>query len=81
MTVETIVQFFLPVVGGLLGIIVMVIGGIAQQMGRNWEKTDNKLDEINATLAKIEIDLRCELAGLDRRVSLVESHLADIRGR
>ena len=69
-------------INGLL--VWIVIGGgtlflalmkwIAKQLLGKLEKIEQAIDRTNTTLALIEKDMRNDLAGLDRRVTTIESH-------
>lgn len=64
----------------LLGIIATTLLGILAWLGsRLHTKVDaipNELEHINATLHKIEVDLRRELANHDSRISVVEAKVS-----
>lgn len=57
-------------ISGLLALLCVLIGWIGNRIHR-------RLDEISQTLVKIERDLRSELAGLDRRVTRLETKSED----
>jgi len=62
-----VLQLLLPIIGGLLGLLIIIIGWIGN-------KIHDRLDQINITLCGIERDLRCDLACLDRRITIIETH-------
>ena len=58
--------------GGALFLALMK--WIAKQLLGKLEKIEQAIDRTNTTLALIEKDMRNDLAGLDRRVTTIESH-------
>ncbi len=60
-----LIKILLGAIGGLLGLLVVVVGWIGARI-------HGRLDSISTSLAKIERDLRGDLAHLDRRVTRAE---------
>lgn len=59
----------MPVIGGLISVLIMIIGWSANQI-------NTRLTDINNTLNSIERDLRKELHAIDSRLSVVESKVS-----
>jgi hypothetical protein len=59
----------MPVIGGLISVLIMIIGWSANQI-------NTRLTDINETLNSIERDLRKELSAIDSRLSVVESKVS-----
>jgi hypothetical protein len=59
----------MPVIGGLISVLIMIIGWGANQL-------NSRLTDINETLISIERDIRKELSAIESRLSVVESRLS-----
>lgn len=62
-------SILMPVIGGLISVLIMIIGWSANQI-------NTRLTDINETLNSIERDLRKELHAIDSRLSVVESKVS-----
>lgn len=75
--ITLILQLILPVIGGLLTLLVLLIGWIGNRIQTRLDgigvSIDEKLGHIYVTLNTIEKDLRGELSGLDRRLTRLET--------
>lgn len=60
-------------IGGLLMILCSILGWVGISMNKRLTELTMEVSATNATLNKIERDLRGELSQLDRRVTRVES--------
>jgi hypothetical protein len=58
----------MPVIGGLISVLIMIIGWSANQL-------NSRLTDINETLISIERDIRKELSAIESRLSVVESRI------
>ena len=65
---DIINAILLPITGGLLTMLTILIGWIGNRI-------HNRLEEINGTLTGIERDLRGDLTNLDRRITATETKL------
>ena len=61
-------SILMPVMGGLISVLIMIIGWSANQL-------NSRLTDINETLISIERDIRKELSAIESRLSVVESRL------
>lgn len=68
MTVDILLQIFLPILFGLAAISASLIGWIGNRI-------NNRLEEIGKTLASIDADLRDQQMSLDRRITRLEAQL------
>jgi hypothetical protein len=66
------------IIGGLLSTLVMIIGWGVSQMQKKVDSITIQLERMNSTLIGIERDLRGELAGLDRRVSQLQTAMKSL---
>lgn len=73
MNADVILPYALTVVGALLGLLCAVLAWVGNQLKAEIKDLGGEMRQTNITLTKIERDLRGELAGLDRRVSVVEA--------
>lgn len=67
------IQLMFPIMGGLTLLMASLIGFIGSKLYENGTKLYQKLDEMSNTLRSIEADLRKEINGIERRVTLLES--------
>ena len=61
-------SILMPVIGGLMSVLIMIIGWSANQI-------NTRLTDINETLISIERDIRKELSAIESRLSVVESRI------
>jgi hypothetical protein len=61
-------SILMPVIGGLISVLIMIIGWSANQL-------NSRLTDINETLISIERDIRKELSAIESRLSVVESRI------
>ena len=61
-------SILVPVIGGLISVLIMIIGWSANQL-------NSRLTDINETLISIERDIRKELSAIESRLSVVESRI------
>ena len=61
-------SILMPVIGGLISVLIMIIGWSANQL-------NSRLTDINDTLISIERDIRKELSAIESRLSVVESRI------
>lgn len=73
MPADAVLPYALSAVGALLGLLCAVLAWVGTQVKAEIRDLGGEIRQTNTTLSKIEKDLQKELAGLDRRVSVVEA--------
>ena len=80
MTAEALIPYTIGLLGSLIGLLCTVLAWVGVQIKTELKDLGHEMKQTNRTLTAIEKDLRGELAGLDRRVSLVEAKCQVIHG-
>ena len=78
MTPEMTLELVMWIIGGLLTTLIAVISWGVHSAQSKIASIADQLDRINVTLGSIERDLRGELAGLDRRVSILHTAMRSL---
>jgi sensor domain CHASE-containing protein len=78
MGADAILPYLVTAVGALLGLLCTILAWVGIQIKAEIRDLGKEMRLTNITLTKIEKDLRGELAGLDRRVSLVEANCSKV---
>lgn len=80
MSAEAFLPYVVGLLGSLLGLLCTVLAWVGIQIKGELKELGKEMAQTNRTLTAIERDLRGELAGLDRRVSLVEAKCITVHG-
>ena len=80
MSAEALIPYTIGLLGSLIGLLCTVLAWVGVQIKGELKELGTEMKTTNKTLTAIERDLRGELAGLDRRVSLVEAKCQVVHG-
>lgn len=80
MSAEALIPYTIGLLGSLIGLLCTVLAWVGVQIKSELKDLGHEMKQTNKTLTAIEKDLRGELAGLDRRVSLVEARCQVVHG-
>lgn len=80
MTAEALLPYSVAIVGALLGLLCTILAWVGAQIKKELNDLGLEMRHTNGTLSRIERDLRGELAGLDRRVAVVEAQCRTTHG-
>lgn len=80
MSAEALIPYTIGLLGSLIGLLCTVLAWVGVQIKGELKDLSGEMRQTNKTLTAIERDLRGELAGLDRRVSLVEAKCVTVHG-